>query len=206
MKNKFSYKLYRSLHDIIHPSISRENISKYEILLNDDLKPVKIYYPKKEISLDNIIIYIPDKIENDSVYNQLAKKTNNLVIVISYKKENYLNDCYKIIKYIYQNIEINDKNIAVMSDYNGVAIEQKIILESLKTKDFSIKKSILLEPIILEKTANNKNTLVITTNDSEMISSNIKKTSKYINDFIKGNNIATTEHIYSVINEFLNQI
>ena len=42
------YKLYRTLYDIIHPSISRKNITNYNIIINEKLLPLQIYYPKKE--------------------------------------------------------------------------------------------------------------------------------------------------------------
>ena len=41
------YKLYRNLYEVIHPTISKRNISEYKIILKDDLVPIRVFYPKK---------------------------------------------------------------------------------------------------------------------------------------------------------------
>ena len=53
------YKLYRNVKDLIHPSISKRNISDYRIILNDNLLPVRVFYPKKVSNMKKVIIYIP---------------------------------------------------------------------------------------------------------------------------------------------------
>ena len=45
--NEVRYKLYRTVKDLITPSISKVNISNYRIVFDDDLLPVRVFYPKK---------------------------------------------------------------------------------------------------------------------------------------------------------------
>ena len=99
-----NYKLYRNLKDIIVPSISRKNISNYKVVIDNDILPIEVYYPNKNIKLENIIIYIPRDNKTTNLYNDLAINTNNLVIVLDYdsNKKNY----YNTIKYIYNNTDI----------------------------------------------------------------------------------------------------
>ena len=41
------YNLFRSVGELIHPVISKRNISDYNIILEEYLYPVRVYYPKK---------------------------------------------------------------------------------------------------------------------------------------------------------------
>ena len=56
-----TYKLYRTIYEIIHPTISKKNISNYKIILQEDLIPLRIFYPKKISKLEKAVIYIPGK-------------------------------------------------------------------------------------------------------------------------------------------------
>ena len=51
------YKLYRSVKEIIHPTISKKNISRYIIVLKEELYPVRIFYPEKVTNIDKIIVF-----------------------------------------------------------------------------------------------------------------------------------------------------
>lgn len=46
-----TYKLYRTVYEIIHPTISKKNISNYKIMIQEDLVPLRIFYPKKSLPL-----------------------------------------------------------------------------------------------------------------------------------------------------------
>lgn len=197
------YKLYRTLHDIMHPSISRKNITNYKIVINENLLPLQIYYPNKEVILENIIIYIANKIDNYDIYNELAKRTNNLVILIDNNEKNKIDDYYKTINYIYDNtsiMDINPSNITIMSDFEGTDIENKIVLKSSKSKDFTINKIILLGPKDINVKNDKNNKLIIENTE--------RKKDNYIGicleKFIKGNDLATKEKVFYLINEFLN--
>ena len=92
MNNIKKYRLYRSLYDILNPTISRKNISNYNIVINKDILPIEVYYPKKNIKISNIIIYIPSSNDTNNLYSDLAINTNNLVIVLNY--DDNKDNCY----------------------------------------------------------------------------------------------------------------
>ncbi|MBE6158197.1 MAG: hypothetical protein E7160_05365, partial [Firmicutes bacterium] len=56
------YKLYRTMYEIIHPTISKKNISNYRIVLDDGIAPIRVFYPNKVSKLDSVIIYIPGEL------------------------------------------------------------------------------------------------------------------------------------------------
>lgn len=204
MKTLDKYKLYRSLYDIINPTISRKNISDYSIILDDSVLPIEVYYPKKDIRTDNIIIYIPSGNDTNNLYDELALNTDNLVIVLNYddNKDNY----YNSIRYIYSNLNeiIDDKNITIMTDKEGSDIEEYIIDKSIKTKDFKINKSILLEPTIsLNKNTVNKSLIVINQDSNNKSLNNYGFVEMYLNDFFDGNNTLLNNRIYAAINDYI---
>lgn len=196
------YKLYRTLYDIIHPSISRKNITNYNIIINEKLLPLQIYYPKKEVNISKMIIYIADRINNNNVYSELAKRTDNLVLVIENNNNQNIDDYYNTINYIYNNISttgINNENITIMSDYNGTNIENEIFQKSIKNKSFIINKLILLGPNFINK---NKKTNELIILDKDKEEDNYIKV--YLKKFIQGNDLATNERVFNLINDFLN--
>lgn len=204
MRTLDKYKLYRSLYDIINPTISRKNISDYSIILDDAVLPIEVYYPKKDIKTDNIIIYIPSGNDTNNLYDELALNTNNLVVVLNYddNKDNY----YNSIRYIYTNLNkmIDDKNITIMTDNEGSNIEEYIIDKSIKTKDFKINKSILLEPTIsLHKNTINKSLVVINQDSNNKSLNNYGFVEMYLNDFFEGNNTLLNNRIYTAINDYI---
>ena len=77
-------KLYRGVYDIIHPSISRKNISEYKIVLDEDIAPIRVFYPKKEISLEKVIIYIPGEDINYDFYDSFAKQSNRMIFMLDW--------------------------------------------------------------------------------------------------------------------------
>ena len=80
-KNKFdekiNYRLFRTVKEVLHPTISKKNISDYQIIINEELLPLYIYYPRKVSNLNKVIIYIhgSDKITNSKgKYPAICKK------------------------------------------------------------------------------------------------------------------------------------
>ena len=203
MHNIKKYKLYRSLYDILNPTISRKNISNYNIVVNKDILPMEVYYPKKDININNLIIYIPSSNNTNNLYSDLAINTNNLVIVLNYSddKDNY----YNSIKYIYDNInDIISDNITIMTDQEGSDIEDYIINETYKTQDFKINKSILLEPTIqLNKKTINNSLVIVNQNSNNKNLNNYNFDEIYLNDFFNGNSTIVNERIYNLINNYI---
>ena len=203
MNNIKKYRLYRSLYDILNPTISRKNISNYNIVINKDILPIEVYYPKKNIKISNIIIYIPSSNDTNNLYSDLAINTNNLVIVLNY--DDNKDNCYNTIKYIYDNVkDIITDNITIMTDTEGSDIEEYIIDKSYKTNDFKISKTILLEPTIsLNENIINNSLIVINKDSNNKVLNNYNLTEVYLNDFFNGNSTILNERIYNLINNYI---
>ena len=56
--NEEKYRLYRTVRDLLHPSISKKNISNYKIIINDDILPLRIFYPKRVTNIEHIMLFI----------------------------------------------------------------------------------------------------------------------------------------------------
>lgn len=203
MNNIKKYRLYRSLYDILNPTISRKNISNYNIVINKDILPIEVYYPKKNIKISNIIIYIPSSDDTNNLYSDLAINTNNLVIVLNY--DDNKDNCYNTIKYIYDNVkDIITDNITIMTDTDGSDIEEYIIDKSYKTNDFKISKAILLEPTIsLNENIINNSLIVINKDSNNKVLNDYNLTEVYLNDFFNGNSTILNERIYNLINNYI---
>jgi len=185
------YKLYRTVSEIIHPTISKKNISNYKIILKDDLAPLRIFYPKKVSALKSVIIFIhgenffDENFLYSNVCNEIATLCDRLVIGLDYKNfSSYkfpisLDECYQTVKYLYKelnNVGINDNNITLMGDSFGASIINGIILKSIED-EFNIKKQILISPILDNNTNTFDNKLDI------ILKNNIEKLfKKYINN------------------------
>lgn len=203
MNNKEPYKLYRSIYEIIHPSISRKNISEYKIILEDDLSSVQVFYPSKEIELNEVLIYIHGKDIELSYYSSLAIKTKQVVIVIDYRKDK-TNTLSKTVNYIINELnsdKLNIKNISIMGDFDGASI----ILEKLS--DFSLKK-VLLSPTVTDLNSYNlSNAMVISNNEQQTnINNNIIVIRDSIYDFIHNIDVISNEKIYYLIINYLNGV
>lgn len=162
LENK--YKLYRTTYEIIHPTISKKNISNYKIIINDNLVPLRIFYPDKISSLTSVIIYlhgggwITGSINSYSkICREISKKCNKLVVAIDYrlapeyKFPTGLNDCYDTIKYLYEefkNLDIAPENIIIMGDSAGGNLAASVALKARQTKEIDIKKEVLIYPAL----------------------------------------------------------
>ena len=155
------YRLYRSVKDILHPSISKKNVSNYNIIINDDILPIQVFYPKKITDVKKIIIFIHGhgKVTDcEGKYADICKlistKTGNILIAIEYEdlKDNYkkmYQDIYETVKYLYHSLEknnIDSKNICLMGDSTGANIITGI--NYLNDNEFKIEKEILFYPTI----------------------------------------------------------
>ena len=160
--DELKYKLFRSVKEILHPTISKKNISDYKIIVNEKLIPVRIFYPKKISHMDKVIIFIHgngDITKCDGKYSDISsyfsKELEQLVISIDYEdlKEEYIEDIYKEIyktfKYIYSGLieEIDKDNIILFGDSTGGAAVLYINNQMIKD-DIKISKEILFYPVL----------------------------------------------------------
>ncbi len=141
---KLEYRLYKKIEELFHPSISRSNISNYKIILDDNLMPIGVFYPNKEISLDHIIIFITDG--DKDFCKDLAVHTNCLVFSLQVKSKYSFTKYYEVVKYLYQHIKqiVSNANITLMSDVNNTNLLEKVVVKGKKTNEFLVDKEICL--------------------------------------------------------------
>ena len=156
------YKLFRTVNEILHPTISKKNISDYKIIIEDNILPVRVFYPKQITNIDKVIIYVhgDGEVTNcmekySDICKNFAVKSNSLVIAIEYDdiKSSYndiVEEINKCIKYLYDKLIMNnilEENIILMSDSTGSHLTSLI-------EDIPIRKRILFYPVL--KTNYNK--------------------------------------------------
>ena len=145
MHNEFEkeekYKLYRTVGEILHPTISKKNISDYKIIIGEELLPIRVFYPKKVSNIKDIIIYIhgDSNITNcqekySNISSEFARELNRLVISIDYSENDNLVKIYETVKksfdYIYNELltnGISKDDITVIGDSTGGAIALQLV-------------------------------------------------------------------------------
>lgn len=151
------------MYEVIHPTISKKNISSYRIVLDENILPVRVFYPKKLANINSVIIFIPGegRISNcygeyDNIFREMAIKCDKLVIALDYFDEAikypYLFDkCYESIDFIFNELEKNkisiDK-ITLIGDSFGANLVTGITLKRIDNNKNIGFKEILLYPII----------------------------------------------------------
>lgn len=156
------YRLYRKVGEIIHPSISKKNISNYKVIFDEKLLPVLVFYPEKISKIDSAIIYIvgDGKVSGSyAEYADICKKVaigcNKMVIAVDYfsgsiKYPTTINKVYKILKYLYEQLPINGiskENITLMGDSTGCKILGGVV-NKLCSNDMFFDKMIFFYPVV----------------------------------------------------------
>ncbi len=159
IKNDFgsedTYKLYRTVYEIIHPTISKKNISNYKIMIQEDLVPLRIFYPKKISTITRVILYIHGKrwmingfYSYKEVCERLVQEMDTLVIAIDYENDSYqkvVDKSYQTIKYLKEGLNrIGIQNIITIGDALGASILSNVVLMDKSI----IEKGILLYPAL----------------------------------------------------------
>lgn len=190
------YKLYRTVYEIIHPTISKKNISSYKIIVDESVVPLRIFYPEKISNIKSIIIYIhgggwvTGSVNSYSkVCMDIAKNTSNLVVAIDYRlapEHKFpipLEDCYRAVNFLYKeliNIGIDNKKIIIMGDSAGGNLAAAISLIAREKKDFKIEKEILLYPALSgDYKEDSKYESIIKNSKYDLL------TAKHLNNFMK---------------------
>mgnify|MGYP004610326851 FL=1 len=162
-EKEFKYKLYRTVYEVVHPTISKKNISSYRIMFKDDILPVRVFYPKKVSNINRIIFYIAGfgnitgcTGKYSDICKKLAIKTDTLVIAIDMDDiddDNYLEVyelCHKTCLYLNEELEklnIDDLKIFLTGDSLGANIAMSIC----KDEKFSLYNMILFYPVLSSK-------------------------------------------------------
>lgn len=157
------YRLYRSVKDLLHPSISKRNISDYKIILDEGLLPIRVFYPKKVSNLEKVIIYIPGDGEITDSYGkysmiskELAIKCNRVLIAVDYFDKtitfpDVYDDIYELVKYLYTELEkigIKRENITLMGDSLGGLFINEINNKMIENKENFIDNCVSIYPLI----------------------------------------------------------
>ena len=206
--SKKECRLYRNVSDILSPSISRKNISDYKIIFKEELPPVQIYYPSIETELDKVSIYIHGREICNDFYEEYAIKTNNIVVLIDYPRENYLEKLDVMVNYIIEELhksKISYNNMSLVGDFIGA----DIILElssKISKKVFDEMDKVLISPIEDDLSKYDFSNTLVLSNNEEQISNEVQeyyllKESLY--DFIHDMDIVTNERIYKYILDFV---
>ena len=157
------YKLYKSVYEIIHPAISKKNVSSYRIVLRDDLLPLLVFYPKKVSSLESIILFIPGDGEVSGCLNkysdichEISFQCDRLVIAIDYfdlerRFPDSLDMCYKTVLYLVDELEklsVTSDNIIIMGDSIGANLISAMTIKALNENRRICSKEVLLYPVL----------------------------------------------------------
>lgn len=156
------YKLYRSVYEILHPTISKKNISNYKVVFEEKLLPVLVFYPNKISSIDSIVVYVPGdgKVNNSfGMYSDICKRMaiecNSIVVAIDYfnstvKYPTIVNKISKLIKYLYLEFNNNgydSSKITLMGDSVGCKILGSVTAK-LISDGISVDKEVMICPVI----------------------------------------------------------
>ncbi len=208
MEKSKTWKLYRNMSEVIHPSISRKNISEYKIILGEKMIPLEVFYPKKNVTLDKIIIYIHGEDINYSYYEKLALETNQLILLLDYSKNYQINDIRNYVEYIITELldcKLKEDNITIMGDFSGgdVILQIDYLFENTIYKNI---KKILLSPKDeqLDK-YHTSNILVLSNNENQLGNKGIKfqLLNESIYDFTHDINLVPNEKIYYYIKQYI---
>lgn len=195
-KEDEKYKLYKSVREILHPAISKKNISNYKIILKEELLPIRIYYPKKVTNLEKIIIYVQGskkviKDDYSKILSSLSKDLDRMVISIDYDDEasieEQIKSIYETFKYIYDGLNTNGldtSQITLVGDSTGSTLILNFIDKMKKDKIEDVK-LLLFYPALVD---NNK-VDDISPIDYEIVN-DIKK---YYQDKIGKNNLSIAD-------------
>lgn len=138
--NEIKYKLYRNVRELLYPSISKKNISDYKVIVDEEILPVRVFYPKKVSNLDKVIIFVhgDSKVtgcngEYESICRKISIHTNHLLIAIDYKldsskKKKMREDFSNTIIYLKRELERNNilnSNITLMLESTAALLLKK---------------------------------------------------------------------------------
>lgn len=206
------YKLYKSIREILHPAISKKNISNYKIILKEELLPIRIYYPKKVTNLEKVIIYVQgsNKVIKDDyskILSSFSKDLDRMVISIDYDDEvsieEQIKSIYKTFKYIYDGLNTNGldtSKITLVGDSTGSTLILNFIDKMIKDEIEDVK-VLLFYPALVD---NNK-----VDNVSPIDYEIINDIKKYYYDKLGKNNLSVIDLLnkkYSATDSFPNTL
>lgn len=204
--NVLKYKLYRTVYEVIHPTISKKNISSYRIMFDDNVLPVRVFYPTKVSNMEKVIIYIPGVSEVSGCFGdyaeicrRIAHETQTLVIALDLDdigNTNYfniLNHCSKSAEYLCLELEklgISSDNIILMGDSIGASM----VMSIGKNKCFSNSRLILFYPVLSMRCLSSDDSLV----DTDIM----KKLKKYYDGHLDDGKTLNDKLIFPMLDDY----
>lgn len=162
---KKNYKLFRLFQNIVNRPFNKN--AKYEdtdIELEDRIVKVRVFNNFSDGKTHKLIIFLHgggwvagSLSSYTNVCYNLSNETDCIVALIEYRLAPEhpfpagFDDCYGVIKTIYQNVKqinLNTKDIIVMGDSAGGNIAAAVAQKALNTKDFKIDKQVLFYPAL----------------------------------------------------------
>lgn len=162
---KKNYKLFRVLQKVINPSfINKKDYENIVFELHDRSVKARVFKKVHGVENPKLIIFIHgggwvtgsvDSYTNTC--NELSNKTKRIVIAIDYRlAPEYpypfgFNDCYEAINLIMENLEslnLKEEDVCLMGDSAGGNLVAAVSLKARDTRDFCVKKQILLYPAL----------------------------------------------------------
>ena len=156
------YKLYRTVKELLHPTISKRNISNYKIVVDEDLLLLRVFYPKKVSNIHDVIIFIPGEGEitncegkYSEISSFLSKELDKMIITIDYEKctndyEELLNKIYETFSFIYKELidaKIEVNNISIMGDSTGANLLLNM-MEKMNQDRIEVGNMMLFYPVL----------------------------------------------------------
>lgn len=210
---ELKYNLYRSIKEILHPTISKRNISNYKIIINEDLMPLRIFYPKKVSNIENITIYIHGNSSITNCHGKYSKISADMALeynqlVISFDYENYNNlklldlyaKFYETFKYIYLELLENgipEEKITLIGDSTGTNAINYLLNNMIKD-NIKINKQILFYPLVSGEYFGNSNFSSLqdkNVNNNELL----KKVATYFSSKVKNKKDLKDENIFALL-------
>ena len=161
--NNEKYKLFRNMYEVIHPTISKRNISNYRIVLDENILPIRVFYPKKLSTINSVILFVPSEgnISNcfgeyENILRDMAIRCDKLVIALDYFDEiikyPYLFDkCYQSIDFIFDELGKNGINldkVILMGDSFGGNLVSGVTLKRIDNNKKVGFKEVVIYPVV----------------------------------------------------------
>lgn len=165
---KKNYKVARFFFDLFHPHFLKPlyKMWDYKVTVMDHEVPVRIFSPNERGIYPIIIFYhgggwVTGNINSYSkLCSTLANMTDHVVVSIDYRlapeypfPEGF-NDCYEVTKMIYKRPGLfytKTDDIVIMGDSAGGNIAAAISQRARDTKEFKVKKQVLVYPVVSVK-------------------------------------------------------
>ncbi|MBR3211052.1 MAG: alpha/beta hydrolase fold domain-containing protein [Bacilli bacterium] len=156
------YKLFRTVKDLLHPTISKRNISNYKIIVDEKYLLLRVFYPKKVSNIKDVIFFVPGEgsiTECEGLYSDissfLSKELDQMVISIDYEKTTndmgqLLDKIYDTLAFIYKQLlkeGVTEEHISLMGDSTGATLVLNNI-HKMNEEGIKVGKMILFYPVL----------------------------------------------------------